>query len=50
LGLRLTLTDQSRAAFGVPLERDDVIESRKHQGYRLNPHLRLGTARDEAVA
>jgi 7-cyano-7-deazaguanine synthase in queuosine biosynthesis len=50
MGLRQSLADQSRAAYGVALEIDDVIESRKHQGYRLNPHLRLGTALSEAVA
>ena len=49
-GLRKTLTEQSRAAFGVPFLPDDVIESRKFQGYRLNPHLRLGTTLNEQVA
>ncbi|MFH5927378.1 7-cyano-7-deazaguanine synthase [Roseomonas xinghualingensis] len=49
-GLRLSLTEQSRSAFGVPLEPDDIIESRKFHGYRLNPHLRFGTSRREAVA
>jgi 7-cyano-7-deazaguanine synthase in queuosine biosynthesis len=49
-GLRKSLDEQSRRAFGVPLEPDDVIESRKFQGYRLNPHLQFGTSRSEAVA
>ncbi|MBI0535681.1 hypothetical protein D9599_08855 [Roseomonas sp. KE2513] len=50
VGLRKTLTEQSRTAFGVPFQLDDVIDSRKFQGYRLNPHLRLGTALSEQVA
>jgi 7-cyano-7-deazaguanine synthase in queuosine biosynthesis len=50
MGLRHALTDQSCTVYGVPLQLDDVIESRKFQGYRLNPHLQFGTSRSEAVA
>jgi hypothetical protein len=49
VGLRRSLADQSRKAFGAPLAPDDVIESMKFQGYRLNPHLRFGTSLSEAA-